>query len=130
MTTIPNDLRYTREHEWVRLESTRAAIGLTDFAQRQLGDCVYLQLPKIGDNFLADEPFGSVESVKAVTELYMPLTGTITATNDDLVESPEEINDDPYGSWMVQIAVTDTATAENLLTAEQYTAYIAEEATE
>ncbi|GAB4585809.1 glycine cleavage system protein GcvH [Nocardia sp. IFM 10818] len=131
MTTIPNELRYTKDHEWARLEGDHATIGLTDYAQRQLGECVFVELPKIGETYDAAEPFGSVESVKAVSELYMPFAGTVTAVNDSLQSEPEQINDDPYADgWLVQITVTDASAPTDLLSASEYQDYIAEEASE
>ncbi|MFC9997321.1 glycine cleavage system protein GcvH [Nocardia sp. NPDC127526] len=131
MTTIPNELRYTKDHEWLRLEGDQAIIGLTDYAQRQLGDCVFAELPKIGETYDAGEPFGSVESVKAVSEIYMPVAGTVTATNDTLQSDPEQINEDPYGDgWLAQITMADPSATGGLLSASEYQDYIAEEAAE
>ncbi|MYS86179.1 glycine cleavage system protein GcvH [Embleya scabrispora] len=122
----PEDLKYTKDHEWVRsLDGRRVAIGITDFAQKQLGDVVYVELPSVDDRREASEPFGSVESVKAVTEVYMPLTGTIAAVNTDLDDSPENVNTDPYGDgWMIEVTLAEGENMTNLLTAHEYDEYI------
>ncbi|HSA53925.1 MAG TPA: glycine cleavage system protein GcvH [Yinghuangia sp.] len=129
MANIPDDRKYTREHEWVLLRGQDAAVGVTDFAQKQLGDVVYVELPSAGDEFSTGEPFGSVESVKAVSEVYMPLGGRVVERNETLSDSPEQLNDDPYGDgWLIQVAVTDSSAADALLSAEEYAEYIAESA--
>ncbi|MFI1380078.1 glycine cleavage system protein GcvH [Embleya sp. NPDC020886] len=125
----PEDLKYTKDHEWVRsLGVERVAIGITDFAQKQLGDVVFVELPPVGDRREAGEPFGSVESVKAVTEVYMPLTGTVAAVNAELDESPENVNVDPYDEgWMIEITLDKGADMSNLLTSAEYDDYIKQE---
>ena len=131
MTNTPEDLSYTKDHEWVRVKGDDATVGITDHAQHQLGDVVYVELPKVGDKFEASEPFGSVESVKAVSEIYMPLAGTVTAVNEALNDSPELVNNDPYGEgWMIVIKVENPAQVHGLLTAAEYDDYIKEEASE
>ncbi|MER8186045.1 glycine cleavage system protein GcvH [Kitasatospora sp. NPDC094015] len=126
MANIPTDLKYTREHEWVRtLDGGRMAIGITDHAQRQLGDIVFVELPKVKDRREAGEPFGTVESVKSVTEVYLPVSGTVSAVNEELNDSPEVINDDAYGDgWMIEITPDKGAGQNGLLTAAQYEAYV------
>ncbi|MFJ3492594.1 glycine cleavage system protein GcvH [Streptomyces sp. NPDC086091] len=129
MASTPDDLKYTKDHEWVRVEGDSARIGITDHAQRQLGDVVYVELPKADDRFEASEPFGSVESVKAVTEVYAPLSGAVSEINDGLNDDPESVNTDPYGDgWMIRLALSDTSQVAGLLTAAQYKDYIKEEA--
>jgi glycine cleavage system H protein len=113
------------------VKSERATIGITDHAQKQLGDVVYVELPKVGDRFEATEPFGSVESVKAVSEVYMPVTGTVMEVNESLNESPEQVNEDPYGDgWMIVVKVDNPAELDGLLTAAEYEDYIKEETSE
>ncbi|WP_330455712.1 glycine cleavage system protein GcvH [Streptomyces sp. NBC_00820] len=129
MANVPTDLRYTEDHEWARTASDTVRIGITDYAQKQLGDIVYVELPKKGDRFEATEPFGSVESVKAVTELYMPVTGTVTAVNEMLNDSPEDVNTDAYGDgWLIEVKVADRAQLDGLLDAKKYQAYCEAEA--
>jgi glycine cleavage system H protein len=131
MANTPENLQYTKDHEWVRVEGDSATVGITDHAQKQLGDVVYVELPKAGERFESSEPFGSVESVKAVSEIYMPVTGKITRVNDTLNDSPEEVNTDPYGDgWMVVIQMENPAQVDGLLNAAEYEDYIKEEASE
>lgn len=121
MSQIPAELEYTKEHEWVAQTSSAGTVrmGITDFAQGALGDIVYVQLPKVGDSVIADKVCGEVESTKSVSEIFSPVTGTITAINGALNASPELVNSEPYGAgWLVEIAVTDTPTP--LLSASQY----------
>ena len=116
-----DDLRYVESHEWVRLESGRGRIGITDFAQDQLGDIVYVELPAVGKTFAKGAPFGSVESVKAVSELYMPIGGKVTEINSALENSPEVVNTSPYdGGWMILIEPSDAGDLNDLLTAQAY----------
>lgn len=118
---LPDDLLYSKEHEWVRVKGKTALIGITDFAQSELGDIVYVDLPKVGSTIEADVPFGSVESVKTVSELYAPINGKVVAVNEALEESPEDINDSPYeDGWMIEVEIADKAELERLLSAEQY----------
>ncbi|MGH7897515.1 MAG: glycine cleavage system protein GcvH, partial [Candidatus Binatia bacterium] len=111
---FPKKLRYTREHEWVLIEANQATVGITDFAQHELGEVVYVELPKVGDAVTKDEPFGVVESVKAASEVYAPVSGEVTEINDDLVSSPELINDDPYGdAWLIRVEMSDASEKEH-----------------
>ena len=131
MANTPEDLSYTKDHEWVRVSGDLATVGITDHAQQQLGDVVYVELPKPGDRFETSEAFGSVESVKAVSEIYMPLGGTVTEVNESLNDSPEQVNTDPYGKgWMIVIRLDNPAQVDGLLTAAEYEDYIKEEASE
>jgi glycine cleavage system H protein len=125
---FPKKLRYTREHEWVLIEGNQATVGITDFAQHELGEVVYVELPKIGDSVTKDEPFGVVESVKAASDVYAPVSGEVTESNDDLVSSPELINDDPYGdAWLIRVEMSDPSEVEHLMTAQDYKDYVEEE---
>lgn len=125
---FPKDLRYTKEHEWVRMEGNVATIGITDHAQDSLGDIVYLELPSDGAVVTKDETFGVVESVKAVSDLYSPISGTVIEINDALVDSPEVINGDPYGdAWMLKVEMNSPAEIKDLLTADEYKKYVEEE---
>jgi glycine cleavage system H protein len=118
---IPAELRYTAEHEWVRSEGDNVSIGITDHAQDQLGDVVYVDLPPVGATVEAGAPFGEIESTKSVSDLFAPLTGTITARNDVLEDRPELLNSDPYGEgWLVKITPTDATAADSLLDAAAY----------
>ncbi|MEK6289337.1 MAG: glycine cleavage system protein GcvH [Acidobacteriota bacterium] len=131
MSNTPEDLSYTKDHEWVRVKGSQAAVGITDHAQQQLGDVVYVELPKVGDKFEASEPFGTVESVKAVSEVYMPVSGTVAEVNESLNDSPELVNEDPYGDgWMIGIKIDNLAQIDALLTSIEYEDYIKEEAAE
>jgi glycine cleavage system H protein len=131
MAITPEDLGYTKDHEWVRVKGGRATVGITDHAQKQLGDVVYVELPKVGDRFEASEPFGSVESVKAVSEVYMPVTGTVVEVNEALNDSPELVNEDPYGEgWMIVVEMENPGEVDGLLSAAEYEDYIKEEASE
>jgi glycine cleavage system H protein len=121
MAGYPADLKYTKDHEWARIKGKVATIGVTQFAQEQLGDVVYVELPKIGTKVEAGKPFGVVESTKAVSELFAPVTGTVVNVNSPLVQSPEAINKDPYQSgWIVEIEMSDPAQADGLFNAGQY----------
>ena len=116
----PAELQYSRDHEWLRMEDGVAVIGISDFAQSELGDVVFVNLPEVGDDTTAGEPFGDVESVKAVSDLVCPVTGTVCEVNEELLDAPEKLNEDPYGTWIIKVEnVTDT---EDLLSAEQYEA--------
>ncbi|CUB21927.1 Glycine cleavage system H protein [Bacillus subtilis] len=119
--SIPKDLRYSEEHEWVKVEGEKARIGITHFAQSELGDIVFVELPEVGAEIKADEPFGSVESVKTVSELYAPINGTVVEVNEDLDDSPEFVNESPYEkAWMIVVEPSDASEIEKLMTAEQY----------
>jgi glycine cleavage system H protein len=118
----PTDLKYTKDHEWVRLGAgSDARVGITDYAQKQLGDVVYLELPSVGRALKKGEVFGTIESVKAVSELYSPVSGEVTDVNSTLAQHPEAVNKDPHGSWMIAVKVTDAADSSDLLDAGQYT---------
>jgi glycine cleavage system H protein len=124
----PKDLRYSEEHEWVRVEGNLVKIGITDFAQHELGDIVFVELPEVGDEVKADEPFGSVESVKTVSELYAPISGKVVEINEVLGDSPEFVNESPYEkAWMVMIELSDAGEVEKLMTQEQYDKMIKED---
>ena len=116
----PNDLKYTKEHEWVRMQGGDAAVGITDFAQRQLGDIVFVELPAVGRTVKQGEVFGTVESVKAVSELFSPVTGEVVAVNPDLATHPESINAKPHDAWMIRLRPSTPAEADGLLTAAAY----------
>ncbi|HEU4712658.1 MAG TPA: glycine cleavage system protein GcvH [Pyrinomonadaceae bacterium] len=121
MANVPEDLHYSKDHEWVRVEGDEAIIGITDYAQNSLGDVVYVELPKAGDEFAASEPFGSVESVKAVSEVFMPVGGAITSINESLADEPDKVNTDPYGEgWMIRIRMANPGAVDSLLTAAEY----------
>lgn len=123
----PNDLRYTKEHEWVKVDGNTAVIGITDFAQNELGDIVFVELPEVGDEISLEQPFGSVESVKTVSELYAPVTGKVVEVNEELSDSPELVNESPYESaWMIKVELVNESEVEQLLTAEAYAEQIAE----
>lgn len=126
--STPKELRYSEEHEWVKTEGDKVRIGITDFAQSELGDIVFVELPEVGDEIKADEPFGSVESVKTVSELYAPITGKVVEVNEDLEDSPEFVNESPYEkAWMIIVEPSDASEIENLMTAEQYEDMIKED---
>jgi glycine cleavage system H protein len=116
----PPDLKYTKDHEWVRLAGSEARVGITDYAQKQLGDVVYLELPDVGRTGKKGDDFGTIESVKAVSELYAPLSGEVTEVNSALTERPESVNKDPHGSWMIALKVANPGEASDLLDAAKY----------
>jgi glycine cleavage system H protein len=121
MANIPDDLHYSKDHEWVRVEGGVAIVGITDYAQDSLGDVVYVELPKVGDEFAANESFGSVESVKAVSEVFSPVSGEIVGTNDALADAPEKVNTDPYGEgWMIRVKLSNPGEVDSMLTAAEY----------
>jgi glycine cleavage system H protein len=125
---FPKELRYSQEHEWVAIEENIATIGITDYAQEQLGDVVYVELPEVGTQVTKDEAFGVVESVKAVSDVYAPVSGTVTEINVPLPDSPETINEDPYGdAWMIRVDMSDPDEVEDLMTAAQYKKFVEEE---
>ena len=122
---FPKDLKYAASHEWVKIENGIATVGISDFAQDALGDVVFINLPEVGDTVTAGESFGDVESVKAVSDVNSPVTGVIVAVNEELADSPENLNSDPYGSWIIKVeSITET---EELLDAAAYEAFCAEE---
>ena len=119
--TNPTDRRYTAEHEWIKPEGEHYVVGITAFAQDQLGDIVYVELPKVGDRVEAGQAFGVIESVKTASDLYAPVSGEVVEVNSELVDQPQSVNDDPYqAGWMIKIRPVDTADVDKLLTAEQY----------
>ncbi len=121
MANVPEDLHYSKDHEWVRADGNVATIGITDYAQNSLGDVVYVELPKVGDEFATNESFGSVESVKAVSEVFTPVAGEVTEINEELNDTPEKVNSDPYGDgWMIKIRMTNPGEVDSLLTAAEY----------
>lgn len=124
MANIPEDLHYSKDHEWIRLEGGIGTIGITDHAQHSLGDVVYVELPKVGDKLEAHEAFGSVESVKAVSEIFMPVAGEITEVNETLQDKPEHVNNNPYtDAWMVKVRVSDLSAIDAMLNAAEYEDY-------
>jgi len=125
---FPKDLKYTKEHEWVKVEGNTAIVGITDYAQDSLGDVVYVELPQEGGSVTKHEPFGVVESVKAVSDLYSPISGSVAEVNDAIVDNPEVINEDPYGdAWMIKVSLANSDELDDLLTSDEYQKYIEEE---
>ena len=125
----PDDLKYTKEHEWLEARSGRATVGVTHYAQAELGDIVYVELPQVGSAVVAGESFGTVESVKAVSELYAPASGTVVEVNAELQEKPDTVNKDPYGDgWMIRITMADPKEIDSLMSAAQYKKYVEDEA--
>jgi glycine cleavage system H protein len=128
MMNYPADFRYTKEHEWVKLDGNTATIGITDHAQHELGDIVYVDLPKPGANAEAGKTFGSVESVKAVSDIYSPVTGEVTAINETLASAPEKLNADPHGeAWLIKVRMTSQDEIKSLMTAQEYQEYVGAE---
>lgn len=123
-TKIPDNLHYTKEHEWVKADGDTFVVGITDHAQSQLGDVVYAELPAVGARITKDKTFGVVESVKAVSDLYAPLSGEVIETHSALVNAPEQINSDPYGSWMIRIKASNPAEIDELMVAKSYQEYL------
>jgi len=122
---FPSELKYTKDHEWVKVEGNEAFIGITDFAQRELGDIVYIDINTVGDEVAKDDVFGTVEAVKTVSDLFMPVTGTVLEVNATLNDSPELVNADPYGQgWMVKVVLADVSDVDGLLTADAYKALV------
>lgn len=124
---VMKGLKYTKEHEWVRVEGETAWIGITDYAQEQLGDIVFVELPEVGEEFVEGDGFGVIDSVKATSDVYMPVDGGILEVNGNLENSPELINEDPYENWMIKIQLTDPDQIEELLSAEEYEEFCKEE---
>lgn len=126
---VPDELFYTEEHEWVMVEGETATIGITDYAQEELGDVVFVELPDVGDAFTAKESFGSVESVKAVSEIFSPVSGEIVETNESLTDAPETVNEDPYGEgWMIRLHLENPKELDALMSPEDYKEFLKEEA--
>ena len=123
----PADYKYTKEHEWVKVEGDTGTIGITDYAQNSLGDIVFVELPKMGATLEKGKTFGTVESVKAVSDIYAPVAGTVTAINDELTKSPEKLNSDAHGSWIVKVKLSSPGDATGLMSAADYEKFIAEE---
>jgi glycine cleavage system H protein len=127
----PADYRYTKEHEWIKVNGEIGTVGITDYAQHELGDVVFVELPKVGAKFKAGQSFGTVESVKAVSEIYSPASGEVTEVNSALSDSPEKINGDPHGAaWLIKLKLADKKEIASLMDATAYEAYIAEKAKE
>ena len=124
---FPDDLRYSREDEWARVDGDRATIGISDYAQQQLGDIVFVELPEVGAELIGGEPFGVVESVKAVSDLFAPISGKVVALNEALADAPEHVNESPYGDgWMLEIQIADAAALDALLDVDAYIAFVSE----
>jgi glycine cleavage system H protein len=123
----PADFKYTKEHEWIKADGKTATVGITQHAQEALGDIVFVDLPKTGTDITKGKSFGTVESVKAVSDLYAPASGTVTEVNENLATAPEKINTDPHGSWMVKITLKDPSELQSLLSAADYEKFVAEE---
>jgi glycine cleavage system H protein len=125
--SYPTDRKYTKQHEWIQASGTTASVGITDHAQESLGDIVFVELPKVGAEVTAGKTFGTVESVKAVSDLYSPASGTVTETNGELATSPENVNKDPHGSWMMKITMKNPGELDALLSSADYEKFVAEE---
>ena len=125
MANVPEGLYYSKDHEWLRVEGETGTVGITDHAQHSLGDVVYVELPKAGETFAAHDTFGSVESVKAVSELFLPVAGEVTEVNASLTDEPEKVNTDPYGDgWMLRVKLSNRGEVDSLLSAAEYEDYI------
>src|SRR5947209_10711006 len=128
MANFPEDLHYTKDHEWIRVSGSEGTVGITQYAQESLGDVVYVELPKVGEHFNAHDPFGSVESVKAVSELYIPVSGEISEVNETLNDQPELVNTDSYGKgWMIRIKLDKKSDIDRLLSQAEYEDFLREE---
>lgn len=125
--SIPVELRYTKEHEWVKVDGNKVTVGITDFAQNELGDIVFVELPEVGDTVTLNDSFGNVESVKTVSELYSPVSGTVVEVNEELADTPELVNESPYeGAWMIVVELSDASELDALLDAKAYEELISE----
>ncbi len=125
MAEYPDEYSYTKEHEWISVEGDIATVGITDHAQAELGDIVYMELPAVGDQLEAGQPFGTIESVKAVSELYAPFSGEVTEVHEDLVDRPEIVNEDPHGAaWMAKIKLADPSAVDGLMSASDYRSFL------
>ena len=124
----PTDRKYTKEHEWIQVNGSSATVGITDYAQQSLGDIVFVEVPKVGAELAAGKTFGTVESVKAVSDLFAPASGTVTEVNGELATSPEKVNKDPHGSWMIKLTLKNPSELDGLLSAGDYEKFVAEEA--
>ena len=126
MSNIPENLRYSKDHEWIEVDGDIATIGITDYAQHALGDVVYIDMPRVGDKFTTHEAFGSVESVKAVSEVFTPIAGEVTEVNDALNDTPEKVNNDPYdGGWMIKVKMDNPLEADAMLSSIEYEEFLA-----
>ena len=123
----PTDRKYTKEHEWIQADGTSAAVGITDYAQESLGDIVFVELPKVGTELAAGKALGTVESVKAVSDIYAPVSGTVSETNGELATEPEKVNKDPHGAWMVKLKLKNPKELDSLMSAADYEKFVAEE---
>ncbi len=122
---FPSELKYTKDHEWIRVEGDEAVIGITDFAQRELGDIVFVDINSVGDEVAANEVFGTIEAVKTVSDLFMPVTSTVVAVNDAIDANPELVNSDPYGEgWIIRVKLNNTADVDTLMSADDYKAEV------
>ena len=126
--SYPTDRKYTKEHEWIQVNGNSAAVGITDYAQQSLGDIVFVETPKVGAELTAGKTFGTVESVKAVSDLFAPASGTVTEVNGELATAPEKVNSDAHGSWMLKMTLKNPAEVNALLSAADYEKFVAEEA--
>jgi len=128
---FPEDCLFSKQHEWVKVNGDTATVGITDYAQKELGDVVFVELPKVGDTFETNEPFGNVESVKAVSEVFCPVAGEVLEVNQELVNTPEWVNTDPYGdAWFIKLKVTNPEELKELFNSQEYEEYVAEESAE
>jgi len=128
---FPEDCLFSKQHEWVKVNGDTATVGITDYAQKELGDVVFVELPKVGDTFETNEPFGNVESVKAVSEVFCPVAGEVLEVNQELVNTPEWVNTDPYGDdWFIKLKVTNPEELKELFNSQEYEEYVAEESAE
>ena len=125
---LPEDCKYSKEHEWIRMDGEIGTIGITDYAQQQLGDVVYVELPDAGSSVEAMQVFGSIESVKAVSELFSPVSGEVLETHDDVMDAPEKVNQDPHGAWLIKVKLSDASQLDSLMSAADYQAYVEKEA--
>jgi len=124
---LPENLKYTKEHEWIRIEDGEGYVGITDFAQKELGDIVYIEIETVGEELKKEDPFGTVEAVKTVSDLFMPVSGTVLEAHEALEDSPELVNEDPYGEgWMIKIKISNPAELDELLSPKEYAALISE----
>lgn len=123
----PADFKYTKEHEWIKIDGNTGTIGITDYAQNSLGDIVFVELPKVGAEIALGKSFGSVESVKAVSDLYAPVSGSVSEVNPELATAPEKVNSEPHQAWMIKVALKNPSEVNNLLSAAEYEKFVAEE---
>lgn len=124
----PEEFKYHKEHTWAKVADNTVKIGITDYAQESLGDIVYVELPSVGDEVTADESLGEVESTKAVSKIYSPVSGEVVAVNDDVIDAPEKMNEDPHGAWLVEVEMTDESGLDKLMDSDEYESFVAEQA--